>query len=886
MKIRIFAILLCAILLLSSCASNTPNDTETESNTDSSAIYPSDETIDDTQTPPSDGEKEEVKTLTDTDTPDKNTKISLTYDSYDRLGLQYATGALGALYDGDINSRLSFFTPDGATAFNVSKLDGKKQIKYIKLFCAANYERNVGLELQASVDGIDYVTLYTLTAEDVGVMETAPLIVEVENTTKFGYFRVYHKDSTTGYDLNEVELYTLPTEDGGVDKTYEKVIATYQGFGDGNGGQRLDCAYGDSNLKFTEDVIKAVWDGNADTVYCNYISGNVGSWTSASFAEATVIGKLVLSTIWNPTANVGTAIQASVDGETWVTLYTISSDDGSFVEGKNEWKLETLEIMVEDSTAYNYVRVYDGTGTGYCLAEVEIYKLVGGSAQLPVIDTEKYPPTTVGLNNSVAGVKILGERNLASTSGINCDWSCSGIEIKLNCAGDVSFAVSSDKACYFRAYVDGVVKYNGSTPYYTVNGNTTITLKNLSEGEHTIRLIKVTGWTLANAEIKSVTFNGTMSETAPEGNDYYIEFVGDSITCAWGTIGPGGGSYEGQDGTLAFSYLIAKEQNADYSMTALSGQGLLCGTPGVPLGYEYASWKKDSTNKYDFARQADMVVINIGTNDFYQKDDLGIDADDFKAAYKVFLEMVKEKNGDDCKILCVYGCMNDNFGETIKALCKEMGGADAGYYCQKLDKANSHANGSGHPTAAEEAAYADVLNPMITAIRNGTYATDETVEYVKVKTNYHDFGDGNGGQSTNYIYGTKAGNADAVKLVWDGVVDTTYCNYYQWEGAGSWTSASFDEATVIKKVVLHTIWKPANNLGTAVQASVDGETWVTLYTISEADGSFVEGNNEWKLEALEIAVDDATAYNYIRVYDTTVCGYCLAEVEVYTVSQP
>lgn len=62
-----------------------------------------------------------------------------------------------------------------------------------------------------------------------------------------------------------------------------------------------------------------------------------------------------------------------------------------------------------------------------------------------------------------------------------------------------------------------------------------------------------------------------MSETVPANKNYYIEFVGDSITCAWGTIGEHTGAYTDQDGTLAYSYLVAEAQNADYSMTALSG---------------------------------------------------------------------------------------------------------------------------------------------------------------------------------------------------------------------------------------------------------------------------------------------------------------------------
>ena len=249
---------------------------------------------------------------------------------------------------------------------------------------------------------------------------------------------------------------------------------------------------------------------------------------------------------------------------------------------------------------------------------------------------------------------------------------------------------------------------------------------------------------------------------------------------------------------------------------------------------------------------------------------------------------MKAKNGADCKILCVYNCMNDGFGNEIKTLCKELGGADNGYYCYKLDRAAGNSTSSGHPTAEEQAKYAAVLNPIITSIRNGTYDPAEALDYVKVQTTYISFADGNGNKTTAYAYGTesKKGTEECVKLIWDGIADTTYCNYHPGTGSGSagyWTSASLPSNTVIGKIVLHTIWQPANNIGTAIEASVDGQTWTELYKLSAADGSFVEGSNEWKLVELEIIVKDSTPYNYVRVIDKEGKGFCFAEVEVYKV---
>ena len=149
--------------------------------------------------------------------------------------------------------------------------------------------------------------------------------------------------------------------------------------------------------------------------------------------------------------------------------------------------------------------------------------------EAPVVLTEQ----TVALNKNTKGIKILGVRNLPSETQINADWSASGIEFVATCEGDMTFEASSSAACYFRAYVDGEPWNNGSIPYFTVNGKTNIVLKDIPKGTHIIRLIKVTGYTIARAEIKSVKLTGFISEEAPADKDLYIEFIGDSITCAW-----------------------------------------------------------------------------------------------------------------------------------------------------------------------------------------------------------------------------------------------------------------------------------------------------------------------------------------------------------------
>ena len=315
------------------------------------------------------------------------------------------------------------------------------------------------------------------------------------------------------------------------------------------------------------------------------------------------------------------------------------------------------------------------------------------------------------LNSDMRGIKILGERNLASAKQINCDWTGSGIEFRFNSrGGDMTFTAAATAPCYFRAYIDGEAWTNGSTlPYFTVTGEKTeIVLRNIPQGEHTVRLIKVTGYTIARAQITNVRFYGNILGTAPAAKERYIEFVGDSICCGWGTIGEHQGNYTDQDGTLAYPYLVAEALNADYSITALSGQGLLVGDPGMTEGYLYPSPLREKKAEYGFSRKPDTVVVNIGTNDYSYREQYGITAETFYQSYLSFLHTLKQKNGENCRIVCIYNTMNDTWANSIQRAVNDVGGVTAGIHLLEFSRA-----AVGHPTISEHAGYASVLEEFL-----------------------------------------------------------------------------------------------------------------------------------------------------------------------------
>ena len=331
--------------------------------------------------------------------------------------------------------------------------------------------------------------------------------------------------------------------------------------------------------------------------------------------------------------------------------------------------------------------------------------------------------TKFALNNTATWAKLLDPRMEATADYITCDWSASGIEFTATFGGDVTFEVNATtktgggvEGCYFRAYVDGAIYKNGESDYYEAKGASTIILKNVPEGTHTVRLVKATGYTLANVELKNVYLTGTVADTAPAAKDLFIEFVGDSISCGWGVVGNYDGAYTAQDATLAYPYLVAGALDADYSVVALSGQGIIKGNPGIANGYKYASPFRSKATEYAFTRKANVVVINADTNDAYDN----YPTTNYIEALGDFVEYVREKNGADTHIILVCNMMKVLYTEAIGDFVKTLGGAESKYYVYKATTAAGvH---SAHPTAEENVKYAEELGGMINAILEGTYS--------------------------------------------------------------------------------------------------------------------------------------------------------------------
>ncbi len=317
--------------------------------------------------------------------------------------------------------------------------------------------------------------------------------------------------------------------------------------------------------------------------------------------------------------------------------------------------------------------------------------------------------TIYDINSNTNVIKVLGERHLESNETLYADWTASGLEFSanINAKTDIIFTANSTAPCYFKAYVDGALWQNNGSDYYTVSGATKIVLKNVPAGTHTVRLVKATGYLLGQAEISAVELDGTISATPDK--DLYIEFLGDSISCGWGVVGAHDGGYASQDGTLAYPYLVAEALGADYSILGLSGRGVVYGTDyNFDKNYLQASPAR-STSAYGFERKADIVVINLGTNERGNH----ADAAEFEAGYVRLLENVFAKNGSDCIVYCLWGAMNDTYNTQIQSAIATYRASHSGAQIYTLELAASTVDGGapswGHPSISDHAGYTTAL---------------------------------------------------------------------------------------------------------------------------------------------------------------------------------
>ncbi len=321
-------------------------------------------------------------------------------------------------------------------------------------------------------------------------------------------------------------------------------------------------------------------------------------------------------------------------------------------------------------------------------------------------------------------------------SASGCEFVFKGTRLCLSVRGDDNFTEKEITGRpRFAVYIDGkrVLDQVLDKPEkdFTI-------IESQSETACVVRIVKLSATVASTLAITKLEAEGEISPTAKK--PFAVEFIGDSITCAYGVDDEDRShpySTATEDATKGYAYLAAELLDCDYILTCKSGHGILSGhAPNgvinqgalMPKYYEMALAGLNNSlfgvpaesTKWDFSKNpVDFVVINLGTNDrTYTLGDRQ-KCLEYQRLYTEFLKQVRRCN-PNAFIICAMGIMGDDLIEYIK-------GAVADFKSETGDKMAEAFRLTPRP---ESDGYAAMWHPTIVSQVRGA---KEISEYIKSK---------------------------------------------------------------------------------------------------------------------------------------------------------
>ncbi len=206
----------------------------------------------------------------------------------------------------------------------------------------------------------------------------------------------------------------------------------------------------------------------------------------------------------------------------------------------------------------------------------------------------------------------------------------------------------------------------------------------LPQGIHTVRAMYVIEGLFREPEFHGFILDkGCQLEEAPALSERTIEFIGNSITCGYGTesiVASDPFEDNTENHWLTYARITSDSLQARYHCVARSGIGVYRNYDGpkegsvedMPWQYPYTLFNKHD-EAWDFSKyQPQLVCVNLGTNDFSTSN---YDADRYEKAYRDFLNTLRSYY-PKAKIVMITGPMlgekeNGIQQNILNKLCKE-----------------------------------------------------------------------------------------------------------------------------------------------------------------------------------------------------------------------
>lgn len=313
-------------------------------------------------------------------------------------------------------------------------------------------------------------------------------------------------------------------------------------------------------------------------------------------------------------------------------------------------------------------------------------------------------------------------------SGSAVEFTVTATRVEIEVAGDSHVRQDESLRPRLAVLVDNTVILDDimSEPTRTVEA-----FASDSPQSHIIKIIHLSEARRGAVGVKSITVTSDAADpVAPTvAKDLSIEFIGDSITCAYGVEAAG---YDEPFKTTtenfmkSYAYLAAQALDADYATVCYSGHGIVSGWTDGPEKNEdmllpplYGIVAKEYPQPWNTAsRDYDVVVINLGTNDFTYTSTDEARMREFSCGYADFLAQVREHN-PNAHIVCTLGTMGCQELYPCLEQAVDDFRASTGddritcYLSQEVDVAADGVGTMGHPNAVTQQKSADRLVEVI-----------------------------------------------------------------------------------------------------------------------------------------------------------------------------
>jgi lysophospholipase L1-like esterase len=265
-------------------------------------------------------------------------------------------------------------------------------------------------------------------------------------------------------------------------------------------------------------------------------------------------------------------------------------------------------------------------------------------------------------------------RTAENQGSVSFDWT--GVHLRTQVTGGyLAVKMSDTKGNYYDLFIDG--KFSKT---FKVSRDTIVTLVvNTTSKAHKVLLFKRTEGEQGTATIYHFLTEkkGGLKKCAATPTRK-IEFIGNSITCGFGTIGsdPKAPFLPATENSyLSYASIVSRYFDADYYLVAHSGMGVVrnYGDKNPVSAYTmrqrfFQTFDMNPAVKWDFSKwKPDAVVIKLGTNDL-SNPDIYPTEEQFVNGYLDLIASVKKAYGN-VPVVCVSSCMS---GEKLYQYVQEV----------------------------------------------------------------------------------------------------------------------------------------------------------------------------------------------------------------------